>query len=129
MRYDRSVIREGTRFWNVMPKAKSQKKIRPKFDSKLRLIGHFTAERVAMELNPIIRGWMNYYEIKGVSYTQVPFRKLNDYLRNRLGRYYHRKSQRRSRLYGQEAYELLTKQYGLVVPYVSSGLRPVNAKR
>ena len=72
---------------------------------------------------------MNYYEIKGVSYTRVPFRKLNGYLRTRIERYYHRKSQRRSRLHRQEAYKLLTKEYGLVVPYVTSGLRPVNAQK
>lgn len=127
MRYDSSVIRKGTRFWNVMPKSKSRKKIRQKINARLKEIGHYPAEQVVSELNPIIRGWMNYYEIKGVSYTQVPFRELNDYLRIRLDRYYNRKSQRKSRLHGQEAYKLLTEQYGLVVPFVKSGLRPANA--
>ncbi len=68
-------------------------------------IGHFPAEKVVSELNPIIRGWMNYYKIDKVSYTQVAFKDLEDYLRNRLFRYYNRKSQRKSRLYGQQAFD------------------------
>jgi len=129
IRYDKSIIHKGSRFWNILPKAQSQKKIRQKINAKLKKIGHYKAENVVRELNPIIRGWTNNYRIEGVSYTQVAFRKLDDYLRRRIGRFYNRKSQRKSRLYGQEAYELLTTRYGLVVPYVSSGIRPVNAQR
>ena len=127
-RYDRSILYTG-KYWNILPKAKSQKKIRQKIDAKLKKIGHYPPEKVVSELNPIIRGWMNYYKIEGISHTQLPFRKLENYLRYRLDRYYNRKSQRKSRLFGQEAYKMLTQKYGLVNPYVSSGLRPVNAKR
>jgi hypothetical protein len=38
-----------------------------------------------------------------------------------------RKSQRKSRLYGQQAFVKLVKEYGLIKPYVTSGIRPVNA--
>ena len=125
-RYDRSIFKRGTKFWNISPKAKSQLKIRQKINVKLKLIGHYPAHKVVEELNPIIRGWMNYYKIDKVSYTQVPFRKLEDYLRSRLHRYYNRKSQRRSRLYGQQAFDLLTNDFGLIKPYKTSGIRPVN---
>ncbi len=125
VRYDRSILIKGSRFWNIFPKQKAQKGIRKAIDVKLKLIGHYPAKQVASELNPIIRGWMNYYKIEGVSYTQVAFRKLNDYLRTRLMRYYNRKSQRKSRLHGHEAYDLLTKKFGLIVPYATNGLRPV----
>ena len=81
---------------------------------------------VVDELNPIIRGWMNYYKIDKVSYTQVAFKELEDYLRNRLFRYYNRKSQRKSRLYGKQAFKILVEDYGLIKPYKTSGLRPVN---
>lgn len=128
-RYDRSIFNEKSRFWNIIPKPKSQKKIRQKIDTRLKSIGHYPAKAVVAELNPIIRGWMNYYKIEKVSYTQVPFRKLDNYLRTRLNRFYHRKSQRKSRLYGQEAYQLLTQQYGLIAPYRTSGLQPVKALR
>lgn len=117
------------RFWNIIPKAKSQKKIRQKINVKLKLIGHYSAALVVEELNPIIRGWMNYYKIDKVSHTQVAFRTLEDYLRERLTRYYHRKSQRKSSLYGQQAFNKLVKEYGLIKPYMTSGIRPVNAFR
>lgn len=129
IRYDRSLFKDGGRYWNVVPRAKSQKKIRQKINTKLKQIGHLPAGQVVSILNPIIRGWMNYYQVQDVSYTQVAFRKLDKYLRERIGGFYHRKSQRKSRLHGQQAYKLLTEEYGLVVPYRSSGLRPVNAQR
>lgn len=126
-RFDRSIMFKGTRFWNIRPKDKSQQKIRQKINSKLKFIGHYSAEGVVRELNPIIRGWMNYYRIDKVSFTQVPFRKLEDYLRIRLTRYYNRKSQRKSNLHKSQAFDLLVKEYGLIKPYKTSGLRPVNA--
>jgi len=128
-RYDQSVLFEGSKFWNVIPRPKSQRKIRQKINTKLKSIGHYPAEGVVAELNPIIRGWMNYYKIENISYTQVAFRKLDDYLRARLHRFFQRKSQRKSRLHGQEAYNLLTQKYGLVVPYQTSGTRLVKALR
>lgn len=128
-RYDRSIFSNQGRFWNIFPRAKSQKKIRTNLGATLKKIGHYRAEKVVEELNPILRGWMNYYKIDKVSYTQQAFKKLDDYLRKRLYRYYNRKSQRRTRLYGQQAYHKLVKDYGLIAPYSSSGLRPVNALR
>jgi group II intron reverse transcriptase/maturase len=125
--YDRSIYSIGGRFWNIKPKATSRKKIRQKINLKLKSIGHYPAEKVVSELNPIIRGWMNYYKIDKVSYTQIAFKELEDYLRNRLYRYYNRKSQRKTRLYGQQAFDKLVKEYGLIKPYVNSGIRPVNA--
>jgi RNA-directed DNA polymerase len=129
IRYDNSILIKGSKFWHIIPKLKAQKRIRSEINAKLKLIGHYPADKVALELNSIVRGWMNYYKIEGVSHTQVAFRKLDDYLRIRLMRYYNRKSQRKSCLYGQGAYDLLTKKFDLIVPYVTSGLRPVNAQR
>lgn len=127
VRYDRSIYNKRTRYWKIKPGPKSEKKIRQSINAKLKKIGHYPANAVAMELNSIIRGWMNYYKIEKVSYTQVSFRKLDDYLRYRIERYYNRKSQRRSNLHGQQAYELLTSYYGLIKPYKTSGIRPVKA--
>ncbi|MCF6332827.1 MAG: hypothetical protein L3J11_06040 [Draconibacterium sp.] len=126
-RYDRSIFSKAGRFWNITPKVNPRKKIRQKLNQKLKSIGHYRAEKVVLELNPIIRGWMNYYKIEKVSYTQVAFKELEDYLRKRLLRYYNRKSQRKTRLYGQQAFDKLVKEYGLIKPHVTSGIRPVNA--
>lgn len=128
-RYDRSPFDNEKRYWNIVPKAKSQKKIRQKINDKLKHIGHFPAYAVVSELNPIIRGWMNYYRIEKVSYTQVAFRKLESYLQIRLTNFYDRKSQRKSRLYGTQAFTILVKEHGLIKPYKTSGIRPVNAQR
>jgi len=127
--YDQSTFSRGTKFWNIYPRAKSQKKIRQRINQRLKSIGHYPANGVVSELNPIIRGWMNYYRIEKVSYTQVAFKKLEDYLRERLLRYYNRKSQRKSSLHGQQAFDLLVKEYGLIKPYRTSGIRPVKAYR
>ena len=128
-RHDQSPFSKRGKFWNVFPKAKSQKKIRQKINQKLKSIGHFSAENVVGELNPIIRGWMNYYKIEKVSYTQIALKDLEDYLRNRLHRYYNRKSQRKSSMYGKHAFNILVEEYGLIKPYRTSGLRPVNTLR
>jgi len=72
---------------------------------------------------------MNYYKIDRVSFTQVAFKDLEAYLRKRLFRYYNHKSQRKSRLHGQQAFDNLVKEYGLINPYKTSGLRPVNTLR
>jgi RNA-directed DNA polymerase len=129
IRYDRSIFDKKGRFWNIIPKASSQKKIRQKIANKLKAMGHYPPEQVVRELNPILRGWINYYQIPGVSYTQVATKGLNDYLRRSIERYFRRKSQRKSRLHGDQAYKLLTRKYGLVAVYVSSGTLPAKAQR
>lgn len=129
IRYDRSILNQTGRFWNIVPGARSQKKIRQKVNTRLKVIGHYSPEQVVSELNPILRGWINYYRMPGVSYTQVATKRLDDYLRSRIERYYRRKSQRGSRLHGDQAYQLLTQQYGLMTAYVSSGRRPAKAQR
>ncbi|TSA34991.1 MAG: hypothetical protein D4R64_10590 [Porphyromonadaceae bacterium] len=99
-----------------MPSKKSEQKIRDKVKEYLLSHGHYKAQDVAKELNTIIRGWLNFFEIKGVSYPAMSKRRLRFYLFQRLLRYYGSKSQRKSRLYGQNAFEVLTTKYGLIDP-------------
>ena len=99
-----------------MPAMKSEQKIRDKVDEYLRTHGHYKAQDVANGLNPILRGWLNYFDIKGVSYPALSKRRLRFYLFDRLNRYYARKSQRKCRLYGRNAFEVLTTRYGLIDP-------------
>lgn len=123
VRYSRNVFGAG-KFWSIFPSAKSCRRVRQNVRERLKRIGHYPAEAVAQELNWLIGGWLNYYDVKGVSHMQLARRRLDGYLRKRLRRYYDRKSQRRSTLHGQEAYEMLVKQYGLKPVYKSSGRRP-----
>lgn len=92
------------------------KKIRQKIGSSLRQWGHYKVETLVSELNAILRGWLNHYDIKGVSYSFVAKRALNYYLRTRLVKYFSRKSQRKSRLYRKQAFELLVSRSGLIDP-------------
>ena len=125
IRYDKDIRGRGTRYWNIMPSKESEQKIRDKVKGFLKTHGHSKAKEVAEGINTIVRGWLNYYEIKGVSYPAMSKRRLRFYLSNRLYRYYKRKSQRRCRLYGQRAFEVLTDNYGLIDPtkYVNQMVR------
>ncbi len=116
IRYDRDLYGRKTRYWNIMPSKKSEKKIREKIRLFLKSHGHYNATEVVKGLNTIIRGWLNYFEIKTLSYPMVSKRKLRHYLSNSLYRYYRRKSQRKCRLYGQNAFEVLTIKHGLIDP-------------
>jgi len=116
VRYDRDLKGRGTKYWNIMPSKKSEQKIRDKVKDYLLTHGRSKAQDVAAGLNTIIRGWLNYFDIKGVSYPAMSKRRLRSYLSSRLLRYYERKSQRKCRLYGHNAFEVLTTKYGLIDP-------------
>jgi group II intron reverse transcriptase/maturase len=116
IRYDKDIKGRDIRYWNIIPSKKSEQKIRDKVKEYLRTHGHFKAEDVASGLNSIIRGWLNYFTIPGVSYPAMSKRQLRAYLSTRLYRYYNRKSQRKSRLFRQKAFEILVNNYGLLDP-------------
>ena len=116
-RYDQSIKNpQGSKFWNVKPSEKSNKKIRENIGIALKKMGHYKPEHLVRELNGIIRGWLNYFDINGVSYPYIAKKKLNYYLRMRMIKYFNRKSQRKSRLYRKQAFELLVQNYGLIDP-------------
>ena len=116
IRYDRDMKGRNVKYWNIMPSPKSEKKVRKKVGDYLKTHGHYKAKDVVTGLNSITRGWFNYFDISGVSYPAMSKRRLRFYLSNRLTRYYNRKSQRKSRLYGQKAFEVLVTKYGLIDP-------------
>jgi len=116
-RYDRSFKNpQGAKFWNVKPSEKSNKKIREKVGAALKKMGHYRPDVLVSELNAILRGWLKYFDVKGVSYPFDAKKKLNYYLRLRLTRYFNRKSQRKSRLYRKQAFEILVDKFSLIDP-------------
>lgn len=125
IRYDKDRWTRNKHYWNIIPSRKSEQKIRDKIKAYLETHGHYNGQQVSEDLNKVLRGWLNYFDIKGVSYPAVSKRRLRHYLQDRLNRYYKRKSQRKCRLYGQRAFEVLVKKYGLIDPtkYTSSGVR------
>lgn len=116
IRYDSDIQGRYTKYWNIMPGKKSEQKIRDKVKDYLKTHGHCKAQDVATGLNTIVRGWLNYFEIKGVSYPAMSKRSLRFYMYNSLNRYYRRKSQRKCRLYGHNAFEVLVTRFGLIDP-------------
>jgi len=116
IRYDKDIKGRDFRYWNIVPSKKSEQKIRDKVKEYLGKHGHCRAHDVAVGLNSIMRGWLNYFSIIGVSYPSMSKRRLREYLSTSLYRYYNRKSQRKSRLYGHNAFEILTAKFGLIDP-------------
>jgi RNA-directed DNA polymerase len=116
IRYDRDIRGRNLRYWNIMPSVKSEQKIRDRLKDFLGSHGHSKAQDVASGLNLIMRGWLNYFDVEGVSYPAMSKRRLRFYLYNRLYRYYNRKSQRKCRLYGHNAFDVLVTKFGLIDP-------------
>ena len=125
VRYDKDISGRNKRYWNIHASDKSENKIREKISEHLHRSGHHSPQQVAQGLNALIRGWINYFDIPKVSYPAMNKRALRHYLTEKLFRYYNRKSQRRSRLHGQQAFDLLVTKYGLIDPtkyYVRNSL-------
>jgi RNA-directed DNA polymerase len=116
VRYDRDLQGRKTKYWNIIPSKKSEQKVRVKIKDYLDTHGHYKALEIANGINAITRGWMNSFEIQGVSYTAMSKRRLRYYLYTSLYQYFNRKSQRKSRLYGQRAFEVLVTKHGLIDP-------------
>lgn len=116
IRFDADILGRATKYWNIVPSKKAEQKVRDKIKAYLKVHGHCTAQEIANGLNLIVRGWLNYYDVRGVSYPAASNRKLRFYLSERIYRYYNRKSQRKCRLYGQNAFEVLTTKFGLIDP-------------
>lgn len=116
VRYSRDLFVRGKKYWDIFPSKKSETKLREKVRSYLDGHGHSSAKEVAGELNAILRGWLNYFTIGKVSYPKMSKRRTRYYLSTKLYRYYNRKSQRKSRLYRQKAFDVLVHQYGLIDP-------------
>lgn len=116
IRFDKNLKGATGRYWNIIPGKKTELKIRDRIREYLSSHGHCRPKDVADGLNSIIRGWLNYFIVPGVSYPAMSKRRLRFYLFERLYRYYNRKSQRKSRLYRQDAFDVLVTRFGLIDP-------------
>lgn len=116
MRYDKDILGRPGRYWNIAPSKKSEKKLRENIDRYLKVHGHNRTEIITSELNAKLRGWLNYFDIPKVSYPSMSKRRIRHYLHERLTRYYNRKSQRKSRLFRQDAFKVMVEKYNLIDP-------------
>lgn len=115
-RYDRGIFGGKGRYWNVIPSKKSEVKIRENLRQAFRKNRHQDNDSLVRILNPKIRGWLNYFSIKGISYPSKAKGKLRRYLDESLYRFYQHKSQRKCKLYRRRAFEYLVQRYGLINP-------------
>jgi len=113
-RYDKDLQGRNHKYLNIFPSKKSEKKLKEKIKDYLDTHGMCNPTTISMGLNKILCGSFNYYDIPQVTYTKHIRRKIRYYLMEKLNRYNKRKSQRKSRLYRQGAYEILIQKYGLV---------------
>lgn len=116
IRYDRDLHGNNKRYWNISPSKRAIKKFRQNMGDYIRKVGHLEKSELVAGLNLKIRGWINYYDVSGVSYSAKAKRDLRWYLRHKLQRYYKRKSQRASRLYRRKVFEELVSRCGLIDP-------------
>ncbi len=115
-RFSDDLYGRPVKYWNVEPSKKSQKKVRSNIRDYLKSNGHKAPQVLADDLNSILRGWINYFTIKGVTYPNKAKRNLRHYLGKKLKSYYKRKSQRKCKLYNQGALRVLVDKYGLIDP-------------
>ena len=104
------------KYLRITPSAKALNKVRESIRDYMGNSGHLGPEELVMGMNAIVRGWTNYFTIRGVSNPWESYRKLRFYLDEKLTRYFRRKSQRRCKLSNQRAFEVLVKRYGLIDP-------------
>lgn len=115
-RYDRGIYGNKGRYWNVIPNKKSELKIRANIKKVFRYSRHYSNESIVRVMNSKIRGWLNYFSIRGVSYPSKSKGKLRWYLDESVYRFYQRKSQRKCKLYRRRAFAYLVQHYGLIDP-------------
>jgi len=75
-RYNKDLFVKNKKYPNIIPRKKSAQTIRDKIREYLRKNRHTNPTELAKGLNPILKGWLNYYGILTVSYPQLEKRKL-----------------------------------------------------
>lgn len=105
-------------FWNIFPSKPSEKKIRRSIKETLRTSLHLRPKVYVKRLNIQLRGWVNYFKIKGVSHIYDSVSRVSGYLGETLYRMIRRKSQNGwSKRYRQFAYKKFIQKHGLLNLY------------
>ncbi len=95
-RYDRDLYGSGRRYLNVFPSNKALARLREKLRTLTGTDRCFQPiPEMIGEVQRLLRGWKTYF---AQGYPRVAFRKINQFVQNRLWRQLHRRSQRPFRL-------------------------------
>jgi group II intron reverse transcriptase/maturase len=114
--YAQDQFGRGKKYLRITPSAKALNSGREAIRDYVSKNRHLGPHAFVNGLNAIVRGWTNYFRIRGVSYPKEAFRKLQYYLVDKLYRFYRRKSQRRCKLANRGAFKVLVERYGLINP-------------
>ena len=117
-------------YTDIRPSMKSRSKLFSTIRELLRTRGHWTIERIIYKLNEVLRGWMNYFVIAGVSYVAATARVLVQHLGYKLYKWLKGKGRQSHRMLRQHPYDILVKHKGLldIVNYVRMHSQLVKAK-
>jgi group II intron reverse transcriptase/maturase len=98
------------RFALVLPRTKAQASIRDKIRELTRYERTVPVEEVIQGINPVIRGWVNYFRIGNSSAT---FNEIHHYIVQKVMRYIRRKQLKRGFGWTTWTSDVLYGQYGL----------------
>jgi RNA-directed DNA polymerase len=117
-------------YTDVRPSLKSRSKLFTTIRETLRTRGHWTIEWLIYKLNPILRGWMNYFVIPKVSYVSETAKHVRYHMAYKLYKWLRGKGRQAHRTLRQRPYEVLVKYKGLldIDKYVRQQSQLVNAK-
>lgn len=102
------------RYLEIRPSMKSRKKL---FATLKELFGkrrHWTIEWIVWKLNSVLRGWLNYFSIKKVSYIWDTVRVIRQHMSYKLYKWMKGKGRKAHRKLRQRPYENLVKFYNLI---------------
>jgi len=102
------------RFALVLPRTKAQASIRDKIRELTRYERTVTVEEVIQDINPVIRGWVNYFRIGNSS---ASFNEIRHYIVQKVMRYIRRKQLKRGFGWKTWTSDVLYGQYGLFYGY------------
>ena len=116
-----------SRYYHITPATKSVSSLRAKIRKCLKENNREPRTVVIEQLNPIIRGWFNYYHAPRLSYIGSTVNAIDKYLWESLYRFHKRKSQRYNAGYCRSAYTIWKEKFNLVNPRTYCRAKPSNA--
>lgn len=103
-------------YWRIVPSEKAEERIRKNISICLHKNKNNSPQETVKNLNYVMRGWLHYYDISGVSNMEKSKSNLRYYLKEKLNKYYKHEYQGQDRPQGFQLYYKMVKKYGLINP-------------